>query len=107
MGRGSGCGGSAAVRGWSPHDPQSAFARWSFHGADESVAVDDGVMSAAEQGEFVEVGVATGLPRIQVMGFAPTRWPIAAGEGAALVPLGEGGSLSGVARRDARPTSRG
>ena len=57
--------------------------------------VDRAVVGPADQGQVVQVGGAAMEPMSEMVGFAPGRGPLAAGEGAAAVADDQGGALGG------------
>ena len=64
------------------------------------------MMMSAEQEQVVEVGAAVEDPGCFVGGLAPAWWPVAAGEGAALVSGGQGSSLAGIGESSLSPVSK-
>lgn len=56
-----------------------------------AVGFDDAVVVRAQQGQVVQRGRPLGPPGADGVGLAVGRWPVAAGEGAALVAGIEGG----------------
>jgi hypothetical protein len=54
------------------------------------------VVGPAEEGQVVQVGGAAIQPVPQMMGFAPGKGPVAAGEHPAAVADGQGGALGGL-----------
>jgi hypothetical protein len=58
-----------------------------------SGVVDGAVMGCAEEYSVLEVSLAALFPGFYVVCLAPAWWSITAGEGAALVAVGEGDAL--------------
>src|SRR6478609_2955289 len=52
------------------------------------------VVKSADESEIFQVGAATVDPRLDVVGFAPIRGPIATRETTAAIPGGEGAALT-------------
>ena len=63
----------------------------------ELAVVDTVVMVVAGEGELVDVGAATILVGVQVVGVAFVGWGAAAGDDAAAVADGEGSALGAAA----------